>query len=834
MPMYKYPYTDFHEVNLDYIMNLAMESMGLHLEVSGRKLNLVNAAKETISSVTISYADTALKDESGNNITAYIISAGTSGDNLVFANGAGNITTLKVPFATKASNDANGNDITSYVSNMTVSGNNLKITYGNGNSATIEVPYAVKASKDASGKEITTYAANISVSGDYLVVKDGIGNTLDNIKVPYAETAGSDKDGTPLGSYAKTLSTGERTVKLISKDGTLLSEVTVPFSTIALTDTAGNAFISDYGSSLSVEGNNVNLKSFSGKIISTITVPFASLATDATNSVSRVDVSGNTMVFTTYGGTRYEITSPYAVKATNDGGGSEITKTYVANVTRDLENDQYVFLSKDGNEIARVTSSSKTAEYDSFGNLIAAYVKEIATEEGQNYVSITHGNGTVDTLTIDYANRAWKDTYGNIIGNFYIGFLKTLNDEETGEPMLVAYNGENAELFRVAITAVSASKDGEGNVISDTYGSSLLYEDNNLSLVSKSGEVLSAVTIESGSDTTELEGRVSTLETKVGDLESSYNTLNLDITNINSNLNSLNSDMTQVKGDITSIDSDLASLTSSISDLENSVAGIDSNISSLDSSVSSLESTVNLHNTQIDQNASDINELIGKVNTLDVNIQKINDQDEYTVAMTFDSSTKTFSIDNSRSNISGYSNLVKGQSIKVTVYGSSTDTTGYTFQATIQRILSSNKIAYCEIEPYWFDSLTPRGIKMSFTLTISSTSVSMNLKSIVGNVISIRTNSSSYIRSLINWGNSLGSFMSNIVPFNSFLIEGDNGYATVIDIKESVTSNQIKFFYFDGISYSAADPRIKSLSYNINSYTWSSVDDFILEFTNNN
>ena len=493
---YEYPYTDFHEINLDYILKLARESLGLNLVVEGNKLLLKNNLGETISNVTVHYADTSLNDVDGKPIKSYIFSAGTENNSVIFTKGDGTTTTITVPYATKATNDDTGRNITRYIVNVNPSEKRLNFTRGDGTTLSFEVPFAQTALGDKNSKDITTYVASISTNGDELVITDGNGIVLSQFKVTYAEKAKNDVDGDAIKSYAKVLQTGERTVKLLSKEGNVLSEITVPFATMAMEDTSGRSLLEDYGATLDVINNDITLKSFSGKTLSTITVPFATVSTDATNAIERVEVSGNNIAFTTFGGTRYEITSPYSLKATSDASGNTITKNYVAAVEKDSATGDFVFKAKDGTEIARLVSESETAKNDTFGNLIANYIKTIVVSDTSNYVTVTHGDGTVDTLTINYAQQAWKDTYGNIIGNFYIGFLKCINDEKTGDPVVVAYNGENAELFRFSVKANSAKYDDNGNNIYTSYASSLTYSANTLKLLAKSGDELSSITID--------------------------------------------------------------------------------------------------------------------------------------------------------------------------------------------------------------------------------------------------------------------------------------------------------------------------------------------------
>ena len=55
----KYPYTDFHAVNLDYILKLVRENAGLHLEESGNQILLKTADNTIVSAITAPYAASA-------------------------------------------------------------------------------------------------------------------------------------------------------------------------------------------------------------------------------------------------------------------------------------------------------------------------------------------------------------------------------------------------------------------------------------------------------------------------------------------------------------------------------------------------------------------------------------------------------------------------------------------------------------------------------------------------------------------------------------------------------------------------------------------------------
>lgn len=461
--IHNYPYTDFHELNLDYLMKLARESMGLHFEQADKFLKLVNAQGQEVSRAKIYYAETALTDDLGNNIDAYIISTSLQGDNIIFTKGNGEYTTVTIPYAVKASKDVNNIDLTSYIHGLSVAGDKLLITYGNGETASITVPYAVKASTDENGKSITTYVAELSTGNNKLIVKDGDGTTIAELTIPYATSALNDVDGDAIKStYGTDLTTDTTTVQLRSKDGAIISTITVPYATKALSDDQGNNFRSNYGYNLAVDGNKVALESHDGTTLNEITVPFAVLATDATNAIESVSISGDEIVFTTYGGNSYRITSPYAVKALKDNLNNTITTTYVASVTNDPDTGEISFFASDGSLISTLIPTLDSAIHDSYGNLIGDFVKEIIVNPQNNYVVVNHGTGDSDTLTINYATHAYKDTYENVIGNTYIRRLACEEDAQTGHYVIVAYNGELSELFRFEVLAYSAQTDMNG------------------------------------------------------------------------------------------------------------------------------------------------------------------------------------------------------------------------------------------------------------------------------------------------------------------------------------------------------------------------------------
>lgn len=323
----KYPYTDFHSVNLDYILKVVRENAGLHLEISGNQLLLKTADNTIISAITIPYAT-----EAGSANTA--VSAG----------------------------------------------------------------YASSAGSAASA----TYAA----------------------------TAGSATTATNATNATHAASADTATSATAAASATNADHATSA-DTATYATSAGSAATADYATS-------------TGSV------------DHAQKAIETITISGNTVRFTTYDGTNYDITIPYAVKAQKDDLGNNIKSTYFASVIDD--NGTLRFKDAEGNVIASLTPTNAQASEDDYGNTIANYIKALSVSSDSNYVTVEHGTGTVDTITIHYSDTAWKDTNGNVIKNTYIKRLEIITDPNDGHKKLVAYNGDTpeAELFRFEIEAYSA------------------------------------------------------------------------------------------------------------------------------------------------------------------------------------------------------------------------------------------------------------------------------------------------------------------------------------------------------------------------------------------
>lgn len=325
----KYPYTDFHAVNLDYILKVVRENAGLHLEVSGNQLLLKTADNTIISAITIPYATEAGSSNTAQS-AAYASTAG-SASSASYASTAGSAAT-----ATNATNAAHA---------------------------------ATADTATSSSSAATATNADHATSAD-------------------SATSATNADHATTADFAET----------------------------------------------------------TGRV------------QHADNAIENVTTWTNFLRFIKGDGTDIMVQAPFSTATQKDRLGNVIDSTYVASVMND--NGVLKFKDANGSVIASITPSSQTADQDSYGNTIADYIKTIATAAGSNYVTITHGNGTSDTILIPYSDSAWKDTNGNVIKNFYAGSMEIVEDEDTGHYNLVVYNGDTpkAELYRFEIYAYKAQE----------------------------------------------------------------------------------------------------------------------------------------------------------------------------------------------------------------------------------------------------------------------------------------------------------------------------------------------------------------------------------------
>lgn len=454
---HEFPYTSFSEMNLDWLICACKKNEGLHLAIVGDTLRLLNANNEVISNVTISYAEKALTDVDGRPIKGYLISAGIAGDTLVFTSGDQVVTTITVPYSEKAKYDLYHNEITDYVLNVQAAGRKLRITKGDTTISEFDCPFALLAAADEDGNDIRTYACSLTVDTNSVQLRD--------------------------------------------REGRLLSDITVPFATEAShAEDADDALHAD----------QADLADEATHALDADNADFATVAEDANNAIESVVINGDQVIFTTFDGVQTTCTIPFATKAQKDDIGNVIKTTYVASVTTNPNTGEISFLDALGNVITSIIPQVEVAKKDTYGNLIADYVKTIVTDSNSDYVTVTHGTGTTDSILINFATHASKDIQNQSIHNTYLTWLTCEEDVNDGHYKIVMWNGDvpKAEVGRFEVTAYMAQCDINGRAITSYVGDVLVDEDDDTKIDVLDGEA-SPKNVITGQVTTEPSGTVS-------------------------------------------------------------------------------------------------------------------------------------------------------------------------------------------------------------------------------------------------------------------------------------------------------------------------------------
>lgn len=417
-----YSYTDFHELNLDFLMKELSKYTGLKLAVAGDKLSLVNDRGEVINSVTISYAEKALNDVDGNPIKSYIISAGTSGDYLLFTKGDGTATTISVPYANKAKYDIDNHEIEDYVYNVQIAGNKLRITKGDGTIAEITVPYATSATNDDAGNDIKTYACELEVDGDELVLRDRVGRQLDRITVHYAEEAthadaADEADHAVEADHATVATDATNAIESVAVDGDLIKfttyggtvyAITPNYAVKALKDDLGNTIKGTYfaGVALNTNTGAIEFLDAQGNVLDSI-IPMAKKATnDSYNNliadyIKTITVTDDSDYVTVTHGTGDVDTlqinySNHAWKDTND---NVIKNTYYKHCECVIDPNDHHFkiVAYNGDnpmaEIERFEVKAYMAQVDINEKDLTSYVADV-DYDAYKQIKVTDGTGT--------------------------------------------------------------------------------------------------------------------------------------------------------------------------------------------------------------------------------------------------------------------------------------------------------------------------------------------------------------------------------------------------------------------------------------------------------
>lgn len=300
---------------------------------------------------------------------------------------------------------------------------------------------------------------HLEISGNQLLLKTLDNTVISSVTIHYSEEAGHADTATNAtnATYATSANSATNATNATNASHALTADsaTTAGSATTATTaTTAGTANEATHAITADTATNATNATHATNADYATTT----GNVEHASNAFEAVETDGNNLLFTKGNGTTSSVTPLYAEKANKDSSNNVINTTYVANVVDN--NGTLEFKNASGNTIVSITPSSQSATIDSYGNTIADFIKAISAASDDNYITVTHGTGVVDTLTINYANKAWKDTNGNIIKNYYIGSLEIVEDAETGHYNLVAYNGDTpkAELFRFEVNAYKAQE----------------------------------------------------------------------------------------------------------------------------------------------------------------------------------------------------------------------------------------------------------------------------------------------------------------------------------------------------------------------------------------
>ena len=286
--IFRYPHTDFHSVNLDYILKLVRENAGLHLEVSGNQLLMKTADNTIISAITIPYATSAGSANTASSASyastagsassaTYATSAGsaatatnatnaTKAASADYATSAGSATSAETAtYATSAGSAATATNATHATSadyatttgnvehadkaieTVDLNGNYFRFTTYDGTVTELAAPYAVKASRDSSANFINqTYVANVVDNNGTLEFKNAVGNTIVSL-IPSVTQAVTDSYGNTIADYVKSVSVESGSNYVTIDHGTGTAEtLQIPYSDTAWKDTNGNVIKNTY------------------------------------------------------------------------------------------------------------------------------------------------------------------------------------------------------------------------------------------------------------------------------------------------------------------------------------------------------------------------------------------------------------------------------------------------------------------------------------------------------------------------------------------------------------------------------------------------------------
>ena len=327
---------------------------------------------------------------------------------------------------------------------------NLISLYPTSNFHEVNLDYIIKLVRENAG-------LHLEISGNQLLLKTLDGSVVSTVTVHYAETAGHADTATNAtnATYATTASSATNATNATNASHAL----TADSATTAGTATTANSATTSATATEAVHATSADTATNATNATHASTADYATTTGEvdhANYAFEGVSANGIMTRFTRGNGTTVDFTVPSSIMAERDPQNNIFTQKYITNVT---ESDGTItFKNALGQTIVTITPTSVTATNDSYGNVIADFIKTIAVASGSNYVTVTHGTGTSESILIPYSEKAYKDTNDNVIKNTYIKSLEIIEDADTGHYNLVAYNGDNpsAEIFRFEVNSYYA------------------------------------------------------------------------------------------------------------------------------------------------------------------------------------------------------------------------------------------------------------------------------------------------------------------------------------------------------------------------------------------
>ena len=305
---------------------------------------------------------------------------------------------------------------------------------------------------------------HLEISGNQLILKTADNTIISAVTIPYATEAGSASTANSAAYASSAGSAASATYAASAGSATTATNATnATHAASADTATSAASATSATNADHATAADMATYATSAGSAASADYATTTGSVDHAKCAFENVTSNGLKTRFTRGDGTTLDLDVPYAIKADRDVQNNPIASTYVANIVND--NGTIKFYNALGFLIGSFIPTVANAATDSYGNTIADYVKDISVSSNSDYVTVDHGTGTADTLTIHYSETAWKDTNGNVIKNTYIKRLEIITDPNDGHKKLVAYNGDTpeAELFRFPIEAYSAQVAAESS-----------------------------------------------------------------------------------------------------------------------------------------------------------------------------------------------------------------------------------------------------------------------------------------------------------------------------------------------------------------------------------